>query len=529
MSIKVWRIDTVSGKRKFFNSLIKAGESINSEKSRICSINIGRVVNDNKKTAYGYKWITDDSMTKDLEGEIWKEIPENIIGVKNHYISSLGRYKDNKGYIKDFEEKTKPIRITINNIKHFIHRLVLETFSPYKGDSSRYKVEHIDGNVTNNALINLKWIISREELNKDKVKEYNIREVEEDEEYKEIPGYPNYEASNLGYIRVKETKQNKKFSKDINGYDNVKLTKSGKSTNFFVHQIIAKTFLKNEENKPTVNHKNKIRDDNRAINLEWATQTEQNNHKINFDKENNIEKNKNGNANNVRVVMLDKKTGDEIETFNSIKDAMQSLYECGETTCLESSMISAVLNGKRKSAYGYKWKLADCVTADLEGEIWKEIPENIVNKTNYFVSTLGRFKDNKGYIATFKEGKNYIKITIDDISYRLHRVIMLTFYPNENAGNLVVNHKDGNRRNNYLDNLEWATNSENSKHAYDTGLNKSNKKIIQYALNMNELGRFNSIQDASKELNIHFNTISNICNGITKKPRKFNFRFDNEE
>lgn len=461
------------------------------------------------------------------EQEIWKEIPENIIGVKNYYISSFGRFKDNRNNINSFKEKTKAIRITINYKLHFIHRLVLQTFKPYKGDSSRYKVEHIDGNEVNNNLTNLKWVISREELNKNKVKEYDIRELEEGEEYKEIPEFSNYEASNMGYIRVKSTKQNKKFSKDIEGYNYVGLSKNGKSTNFAVHQIIAKTFLKNEKNKLTVNHINKIRDDNRAINLEWATQSEQEQHKIKFNKENNIEKNKNGNANNVKVWMLDKKTGDKIEEFESVKKAIQWLYDNGKIKSKKStSMISAVLNGKRETCGGYKWKVAESVTKDLEGEIWKEIPKDIINKTNYFVSSLGRFKDNKGYIATFREDKNYICITIDNIGHRLHRLIMLTFYPNENAENLVVNHKDGNIRNNCLYNLEWATNSENSKHAYDTGLNNSNKKVIQYDLDMNEIDRFNSIQDAAKGTKIHYNTISNICNGITKKPRKFIFKFE---
>lgn len=55
----------------------------------------------------------------------------------------------------------------------------------------------------------------------------------------------------------------------------------------------------------------------------------------------------------------------------------------------------------------------------------------------------------------------------------VHRLVALAFIPAED-GKDFVNHKDGNKQNNVVDNLEWCTRSENMKHAYEYGLKNSN-------------------------------------------------------
>lgn len=72
-------------------------------------------------------------------------------------------------------------------------------------------------------------------------------------------------------------------------------------------------------------------------------------------------------------------------------------------------------------------------------------------------------KDGYKQVSLSKNGKY--------TTYKVHRLVALTFIPNPN--NLpVINHIDGNKQNNRVDNLEWCTRSENDLHAYRLGLRK---------------------------------------------------------
>ena len=154
-------------------------------------------------------------------------------------------------------------------------------------------------------------------------------------------------------------------------------------------------------------------------------------------------------------------------------------------------------------------------------EEWKDIKSY---RGFYQVSNLGKIKNLKrkevllkpyiskqGYLNVklidpyFKKGNNYL----------VHRLVAEAFIPNpENKPQ--VNHKDGNKLNNSVDNLEWVTSSENNQHAYNTGLNKYKQKyfgkpVAQYTKKFDFIKVYPSITTASNETKINLSQISLCC------------------
>lgn len=222
---------------------------------------------------------------------------------------------------------------------------------------------------------------------------------------------------------------------------------------------------------------------------------------------------------NKPVLRIDKKNNCVLEKYNSIELAGTWAYENGYTKTIHNgrNAIGNCVNGLSKCAYKFIWKYENN-HADLENEVWKKIfLENIdMGEKEYFVSNLCRFKNSFGVIMdNYKINENgYIRVYIFNKTFALHRLIALAFIDNPFKKE-QVNHIDGNKINNNIKNLEWFTNSENQLHKFTVGLgnNKFIRKIIQLDLDLNEIIRFNSIMEASRELNISYNKIkNNLCN-----------------
>ena len=113
----------------------------------------------------------------------------------------------------------------------------------------------------------------------------------------------------------------------------------------------------------------------------------------------------------------------------------------------------------------------------LNIEEWKQIPN-----LPYEISSLGKTRNLQGKVLkTYVQNSGYEQIKINyqglHIHKSIHRLVAEAFIPNP-LNNPCVNHIDGNKLNNTVNNLEWCTNSENILHARKTGLNPYNKPTL---------------------------------------------------
>jgi len=337
------------------------------------------------------------------------------------------------------------------------------------------------------------------------------------EEWKHILDYENYEVSNLGNVRNKKTGRILK-SYDKGGYAVISLSKT-KGKLYQIHRLVCQAFIPNPENKPQVNHKDKNGLNNNVSNLEWNSHQENSIHRSNGVTQTTNQ--------NIPIYRVDEKTNEKLEKYDSIELAAEWIFKQGLTKNINSikSGISCAFRNVYKSSFGFKWILEE--QESLENEIWKQVIIKDKYTTNYYVSSLGRFKNSKGIIM--KDYKphhtGYIYVRVNNDKYALHRLIAFTFLENpENKA--YVNHIDGNKTNNSLVNIEWNTPNENSLHSHKTGLNKGNKrKIIQFDLELNKIQEFNSIIEASKILNIGKTSIKAVLYKKQKTASGFIFKY----
>lgn len=108
---------------------------------------------------------------------------------------------------------------------------------------------------------------------------------------------------------------------------------------------------------------------------------------------------------------------------------------------------------------------------DLEIDGIEEVWRTIEQYPNYMISNLGNVwsKRREKQLKPCVNSSNYKKYVLSGKNVYAHRLVAEAFIPNPN--NLPeINHKDGNKWNNYVENLEWVTKSENALHAFENGL-----------------------------------------------------------
>lgn len=177
----------------------------------------------------------------------------------------------------------------------------------------------------------------------------------------------------------------------------------------------------------------------------------------------------------------------------------------------------------------------------METEIWEEVKgyEGL-----YEVSNFGRVRSLDRVIPQMYHGKifdrkmkgkmlnpvtthdGYLTVHLSNKGHKIvkvHRLVAIAFIPNTELKE-TVNHKDGNKKNNHVSNLEWCSRDENFSHAYNTGLLKWPKgehhhlsiKIEQFSLKNEFIKQWHSMQQVESELGYLKSSISRCILGKAK-------------
>ena len=169
---------------------------------------------------------------------------------------------------------------------------------------------------------------------------------------------------------------------------------------------------------------------------------------------------------------------------------------------------------------------------------WKDIKNY---EGLYQVSTDGKIRSLDRYVTTrggakaLRKGKEiklrknsdgYYMVNLSNRTYSVHRLVAQAFIPNPNNFP-CVNHKDENRKNNNVENLEWCTHKYNNN--YGTRIEKVSKKkyktIKQYDLEGNFIKEWQSIKEVSETMNICKSGIIACAKGIYKQCKGYIWKY----
>lgn len=306
-------------------------------------------------------------------------------------------------------------------------------------------------------------------------------------------------------------------SRIINYYNIVSLWSfKEKKKNLFVHKLVYLSFNKDYDNTKCVHH---VDDDKRNNNLE-------NLKNMSLSEIQKMVAKNNPDMTKQRMIQAFNKNNEFVKEFNNTREAVEHFSlnnACGINDCLR---------GVQKSAGDHFWKLKNekvdkCVT-NLDG--YEKI--GIIGNndfSNYLINREGIIinEDNNNQILeTHKDGEGYKIIHLCASSkekmFKVHRLLGRQFLDNGKTffdnSEFVINHKDKNKSNNNVLNLEFVPYRQNSIHASGIKVEKIDP------VTGNVLATYNSISEAAESVKQYSSAIIDVCHGKQKTAGGFKWR-----
>ena len=163
-------------------------------------------------------------------------------------------------------------------------------------------------------------------------------------------------------------------------------------------------------------------------------------------------------------------------------------------------------------------------------EIWKDVIGyeeqyqvsnlgNIRSKNRVIVDSLGRrrkLQSQQIRIQTSKTGYKQVLLYKDGEmrTHLVHRLVAEAFIPKTETNKNEINHKDENKSNNTVDNLEWCDHKYNIN--FGTRTEKTSKKVYQYTKGNRKINEYRSAWEVHRQLGYNQASICRACNGVQK-------------
>ena len=288
--------------------------------------------------------------------------------------------------------------------------------------------------------------------------------------------------------------------------------------NYYVHRLVARAF---HGPPPTaehtqVNHLDGDPCNNRADNLEYATPSENSMHACAMGIRRTGRSGKQIRYRRVGVVQW---------------SSLPSQAEAARALGLHQSAVSRCCRGlQQRTKGGFEFKFVE--HALFMGELWQaaRYPGITQAISKWQVSSFGRVKTDSGRITfgSLNKAGYFVmrrRVHPDGLctAFQVHRLVAATFLGQPSTAELQVNHLDGHRSNNRLDNLEYATRAENIQHAYARAgqiIQRPNrgKPVLVREAGADTWVNFESMGAAAAHTDIHRHQIAKICRGERRAP-----------